>query len=298
MKVFSPSILKETLRKGLQTILRLKQRKTLLRNIVILALAIFVVLVLALPLFAGTHSYPLTVVDGTSMLPTLENGDLVYYTGISKNTLVLKGTIIVFTQEQSGPLSFLIRPVVIHRVVDYVTLADGSIGYVTEGDNNGYRDGGYVLPQNVLGEVATVIPKVGLVFQFIKSAQGLAVLISVIVIVYLVAYDTRWSRDKRKEIFLGNMAQKTINGEFPDELFKKFELILKYGDSMNPALIRDPEAHAIAQWLKKGAIDHDWKIETVDCSKCGAPAVRLSSQKGRSLELCSKCFSKSQSNDE
>lgn len=264
-------------------------QKNKFRNGVVLVFVVCIALILALPLFAGTNSYPLTVVDGTSMLPTLENGDLVYYTGINKNNLIPNGTIIIFTQEQSGPLSFLIRPVVIHRVVDYKTLSDGTIGYITEGDNNGYRDGGHVLPENVLGEVGTVIPKVGLVFQFIKSAQGLAVLVSVIVILYLVAYDIRWSNHKRKDEFLSNLTTKTLNGEFSPELFRKFELLLKYGASLDPDTIKDPEAHAIAKWLKTDAFDHDWTIETVSCSKCGALAVRLTSRKGIPLELCVNC---------
>ncbi len=299
MEVFSPINFKSKVwnTKGTQMKLGLKQQKNKLkRNIVVLALVVVIALVLALPLFAGTNSYPITIVDGTSMLPTLENGDLVYFTGINKNTLIPIGTIIVFTQDQSGPLSFLIRPVVIHRVVDYTTMPDGSYAYVTEGDNNGYRDGGYVYTQNILGKAGTVIPKVGLAFQFIKSPQGLAVLISVIVIVYLVAYDTRWSKDKRKETLLGNMAQKVINGEFPPELFRRFELVLKYGDSMDTANTKDPEALAISQWVKKGALDHDWTIENVGCSKCGAPSIRLTNRKGRPLEICKSCLSKPENN--
>ena len=135
-----------------------------------------------------------------------------------------------------------------------------------------------------------MVPKVGLFFDFIKSSQGLAVVISVIVVVYLVAYDARWSKDARRDRFLGGMAQKTINGEFPDDVFRKFELVLKYGDGMETTGIKDPEVRAIAVWLKKGAIDHDWRVEILSHTVCGAPCVRLTNRKGLPLELCKHCL--------
>ncbi len=260
------------------------------RTIVYVVLAVILTLALGAPLIAGTNSYPLTIVTGTSMLPTLENGDLVYYTGIdmSKGTIPI-GTIIVFTQDQTGPLAFLTRPVVIHRVIG-TEFKEGQIVYITQGDNNQEADSGYVTSDHILGKTSYVVPKVGLFFDFVKSPQGLAVVISVIVIVYLVAYDSRWDRDKRKAHLLSQMAQKMANGEFPEDIFRKFELVINYSNSMDPKNLKDPEYRAIAEWLKKGAVDHDWRIDTLPCTSCGVPCVRLTNRKGRPLELCKKCM--------
>ncbi|HSV49868.1 MAG TPA: signal peptidase I [Candidatus Acidoferrales bacterium] len=260
------------------------------RTIVYVVLAIILALALGAPLIAGTNSYPLTIVTGTSMLPTLENGDVVYYTGIdmSKGTIP-NGTIIVFTQDQTGPLAFLTRPVVIHRVIG-TEFQEGQIVYITQGDNNDQTDSDYVTQDHILGKASYVVPKVGLFFDFIKSPQGLAVVISVIVIIYLVAYDSRWDKDKRKASLLSQMAQKMANDEFPEDIFRKFELVINYSNSMDPKNLKDPEYRSIAEWLKKGAVDHDWKIEILPCTNCGTPCVRLTNRKGRPLELCKKCM--------
>ncbi len=84
-----------------------------------------IALILSLPLFAGTHSYPLTVVEGNSMNPTLLNGDLVYY---SNSGHVSNGTIIIFTRDTSSNalLSNFGQPVIIHRVVGAI-VGHGSI---------------------------------------------------------------------------------------------------------------------------------------------------------------------------
>ncbi len=275
--------------------LRKSLKAKIRRNLLIIILVVIIALILALPLFAGTKSYPVTVVDGNSMYPKLQNGDVVYFTHINANQIP-NGTIIVFSQDQSGLLGGLIPPVVIHRVIDEVIQPDGSITYVTKGDNNNFQDPNPVTPNQVLGAATLVIPKVGLVFQFVKSAQGLVAIVGLIVIVYIVAYDTRWTRDKRKELLLGNIAQKTVNGEFPEALFRKFELVLKYGDGMDTKGISDPEVLAIADWVKNGAIDHDWRIESTKCGKCSGVLIRLVNRKGRPLELCRYCLSNEKQN--
>ena len=260
------------------------------RNIAYVILLVIIALVLGAPLIAGTSSYPLTIVTGTSMLPTLENGDVVYYTGIdaSKGTIPV-GTIIVFAQNQTGPLAFLTRPVVIHRIIS-TEFKDGQIVYKTQGDNNDQPDSGYVTQEKILGKVAFVIPKLGLVFDFAKSPQGLAVIISIIIIAYLVAYDSHWGKNNRKAILLSQMALKVANKEFPEDIFKKFEHVINYSAQMDPEKLNDPHYRAIAEWLKKGAIDHDWQIEILPCTNCGTPSVRLTNRKGCLFELCTKCM--------
>ena len=113
-----------------------------------------------------------------------------------------------------------------------------------------------------------------------------------IVIAYLTGYEIKSSGEKRKQVFLSGLAEKTLNGEFPEDLFKKFEIVVKYGDEIkNTDHISDAEVLAILEWLKKGAFDHDWTIQVTTCEKCGGEATRLVNRKGRPLELCKNCLS-------
>jgi len=258
--------------------------------VIALSLIVIIVAIAGLPLFAGTSSYPLTVVEGNSMYPTLQEGDLVYYQAVNRN-VIPNGTIIIFTQNQSGnPLNAMLPPIVIHRVVNQKIMPDGSVGYVTKGDNNNFDDGTTVQPDQILGAYSAVIPKVGIAFLFIKSAQGLIACIGLIVVIFMMSYENKWDKEKKKQVFLSNLAQKTLNQEFPEDLFKKFEMVVRYGDDIAANSLNDPEALVIEEWVKKGAIYHEWKIENIDCGSCGGGAIRLVNRKGRPLQLCKHCL--------
>jgi signal peptidase I len=94
-------------------------------------------------------------VDGTSMLPTLENGDLVVVVHAPFDQLKL-GDIIVY----SPPCSQF-SELVIHRIVAF----SNASGYpVTKGDNNPYSDpveriaAGPITPSCYVGKVVFVVP--------------------------------------------------------------------------------------------------------------------------------------------
>ncbi len=231
-----------------------------------LVLVVVVVLIAVLPLFAGTRSYPLTVVEGNSMEPTLLNGDLVYYTASVSE--VANGSVIVFTQDTSGNvlLGGLGQPVVIHRVVD-VLHVDGVLYYRTRGDNNDLEDAALVRFDRVLGVSALVAPRVGLVFLFFKSPQGLIALVGFIVIFYLSVYEVKAWKDKKKAAFLGLLAQKVLNKEVPEELYKRFELASQNIENINPDQITDAEGRALAAWLKV-SLEDACEISLVQCEIC------------------------------
>ncbi len=91
--------------------------------------AIVAVVVLALPtlqLLTGS-SVPLAAVHGVSMLPLLQEGDLVIVIGVSPHNIKV-GDIIVYRNPLSGAL-------VIHRVIDKKDL-DGIVYFKVKGDNN------------------------------------------------------------------------------------------------------------------------------------------------------------------
>jgi signal peptidase I len=255
---------------------RLGKAKISMRLVEVIALVVAVVLITALPLLAGTRSYPLTVVEGNSMEPTLHNGDLVYYTGGGK---VSNGTIIVFAQDNSGNplLSGLTEPLVIHRVVGIVVDADGSVYYVTKGDNNEFNDS-RVRFDRVLGAEALVVPRVGLAFLFLKSPQGLIAVVGLIVVFYMSVYETKAWKDKKKTAFMGQLAHRTLNGEVPEDLYRKFELATSNIEHVDPDKIEDASGRALASWLKS-SLEGACKISTVQCEKCQNRTVVFEGQK-------------------
>jgi signal peptidase I len=255
---------------------RLRKAKISLRLVEAIAVVVVVVLIAALPLFAGTRSYPLTVVEGNSMEPTLHNGDLVYYTGDGK---VSNGTVIVFAQDNSGNplLSGLTEHIVIHRIVAIVVDADGLVYYVTKGDNNDFNDS-QVRFDRVLGVETLVVPRVGLAFLFLKSLQGLIAVVGLIVVFYLSLYQTKAWKDKKKAAFMGQLAQRTLNGEVPEDLYRKFELATQNIEHVDPEKIEDTSGRALASWLKS-SLEGTFKISAVQCEGCQNRSVVFEGQK-------------------
>src|SRR5713226_6086961 len=93
-----------------------------------------IIVIILVPIWiAGTGSYPLAVVDGNSMNPTLHSGDLLYYAASSKP--IVNGTIIIVVQDSNGIPAFnaVTKPVIIHRVIGTGREPDGSLYYETKG---------------------------------------------------------------------------------------------------------------------------------------------------------------------
>lgn len=190
-----------------------------------------VALLVGLPLIMGTQSYPIAIVNGNSMYPTLQNGDMVIFHSIPQQNIP-NGTIIVFVQAETGSpsLDAIIRPVVIHRTIGMVVQADGTDYYKTKGDNNQLADPSLTESTYVLGTPALVIPKVGIIFLFIQSPQGLVASIGFITLFYLSSYDAKVSEGQKKEKLLTHLAKRVFGGDISTEEFKKFEIAIKYSD--------------------------------------------------------------------
>lgn len=243
-----------------------------------------------LPLYARTESYPLAIVSGNSMYPTLQNGDLVFYKATNTQDIP-NGTIIVFVQGgTSDPLlDGLVRPVLIHRVIGEVIQSDGTVCYQTKGDNNQANDPFLTKSDQVLGVAVLVIPKVGLLVLFLQSPQGLIATIGIISLAYLSMQDMTRKEEKKKDKFLGALAKKVLSGDLSKEQFEKFELAVKYFDDIERSDLEDPNALALADWLKNGGLDQNWKIKTVICPKCSGIAIELEGEKTNSLIICRQC---------
>ncbi len=171
----------------------------------------------------------MAIVNGNSMYPTLHNGDLVIYHSVPQQNIA-NGTIIVFVQADTGSVSLdsIVRPVVIHRIIGMVVQADGTDYYKTKGDNNQLADPSLAKSAYVLGTPYLVIPRVGIVFLFIQSPQGLVAIIGFMVLFYLSVYDSKVNEDKKKEKLLTQLAKGVTSGEISTDQFKKFEIAVKY----------------------------------------------------------------------
>ncbi|MGC9071172.1 MAG: signal peptidase I [Acidilobus sp.] len=136
---------------------------------------------------------PLTVVvvDGRSMLPTLQSGDLVFVVKVPPSDIRVGDVIVYrFTGNFYGiPLNNVL---IIHRVID-IYYHNGTLCFVTKGDNNQLPDPGYpsycgyvslygtdvsgvpywfILGKVIGGRTPFTIPYVGALSLIMRPQQG------------------------------------------------------------------------------------------------------------------------------
>ena len=147
---------------------------------------IIVLVIASSALLIYTYSRKVT---GVSMLPTLEEGDLVVIQPVSVNQISV-GDIIVYEPPCAGN-----GLAVIHRVVDVA-----GNGFITKGDNNGLTDQGYgialgpVTQNCVEGKVVFVIPYLE---KLSELPYGLNYVIAAAIILYVVYGELRPQRQNQ-----------------------------------------------------------------------------------------------------
>jgi signal peptidase I len=115
------------------------------------------------------------IVSGDSMLPTFEDGDLVLTRG---HDAYERGAVVAYRV----PTEAWRDPLVIHRIV----AGDARRGYIFQGDNRTIRDPWLVKPEHVLGEASLRIPKVGLLFTFLREPAGFAALAAIVSLFFVM----------------------------------------------------------------------------------------------------------------
>lgn len=136
---------------------------------VVFLLVLAPLLVAAVPQAVGaSHSY---VVLSSSMTPTVEAGDMVIVDDRAP-TAIEGGDIISYRAPEEE------KAIVTHRVVEVVK-RDGKRLFRTKGDANEEVDPYLVSKEDLIGEVAFVIPYAGYFVQFAKSDMGLVALLVV-----------------------------------------------------------------------------------------------------------------------
>ena len=269
-----------------------KKAHPLQRKVAIVGTGLLVSLAILLPFLMGTSVYPITIVNGNSMYPTLQNGDLVFFKGVGSGP-ISNGSIIVYVQSLAGStlLDQLTKPVLIHRIIGVTTQNGTVVYYTTKGDNNLLPDPYAVNPSNVLGVPVLIVPKVGLLVMFFTSPQGLVALVALITLFYLDKVEKSDQDSKRKDAFLGKIAQMALNDEIPESVFKKFELATKYADAVEMGELRSSMVLAMVDWLKKGGLEQGWNAKKTPCPTCGGPSTTFETPDNLLLAVCPHCLS-------
>ena len=161
--------------------------KISLKTVAVLIVVAFLFATLAYGILNDTRR-----VSGTSMLPTLENGDLVVVEKVPYSSIGV-GDIVVYDPPcAASDLS------VIHRVIQIT-----SQGFITEGDNNPVPDQGSAgiattpITQNCLvGKVVFVVPYVE---RLASLPYGLNYAIAALIIIFVIASELRPRRREEQK---------------------------------------------------------------------------------------------------
>jgi len=127
---------------------------------------------------------PVMVVPSTSMVPTLNVGDIVIVKGVDPNTITV-GTVIIF-RSPGGTID------IIHRVVGIVK-EGGTLYFQTKGDHNAAPDpwSPGVPEQNVKGVLVGKIPYVGYITLTLQGPLGIILIAMLIFLMIVFEYDSR-----------------------------------------------------------------------------------------------------------
>lgn len=113
---------------------------------------------------------PVMPVEGVSMRPTLQAGDLVFLKAFDRRT-AHKGEIIAVSVPKSVQSKYHLPGRIVHRIVS-IGRDNGGPYYITKGDGNATPDGFETRPGYVIGELAYSVPGAGYPFLFFRSRQG------------------------------------------------------------------------------------------------------------------------------
>ncbi|MHB1087993.1 MAG: signal peptidase I [Acidimicrobiales bacterium] len=123
---------------------------------------------------------PVVAVQGTSMLPTLKTGELVFLAPPDPSTLK-KGDIIAVRVSAQQRTTYDLPANVVHRIVRIEHISTGLL-FITKGDNNSGNDVFTTPAANVAGRLKFVVPALGYAFLFGQSREGVIFFVAVAVI--------------------------------------------------------------------------------------------------------------------
>jgi len=186
-----------------------------LKNSYVKIAVFYIVILLTLwfgPRIAFRTNYPLLAVASGSMIPTLQIGDLIVVQGVPNTSEINAapkpdGTMIVFHRPgtpRGGPFLFYAGEdeLIVHRAIAKVENTDTHTWYFqTQGDNsrtNPVPDfwggsapdvwNGLVSEKLLVGKVVGVIPWVGNLPLFMRTPQGLTLIVFLFILILLIEF--------------------------------------------------------------------------------------------------------------
>ncbi|TLY17287.1 MAG: hypothetical protein E6K86_02325 [Thaumarchaeota archaeon] len=95
--------------------------------------------------------------------------------------------------------------------------------------------------------------------------------------------------DKKKQKFIGLLAQKVLSGEISQELFKRLELAVNYSDELKIHELGDPAALAVVDWFKRRGLERAWTFTKTGCPGCSKESYAFEN-KNLMLVICPNCM--------
>src|SRR2546428_13964768 len=94
--------------------------------------------------------------------------------------------------------------------------------------------------------------------------------------------------DKKKQKFIGLLAQKVLSGEISQELFKRLELAVNYSDELKIHELGDPAALAVVDWFKRRGVERALALTETACPG-GLKETYAFENKHLILGICPHC---------
>lgn len=155
-----------------------RKHKKLVENLAILFAisTIFGELVAAKVVF-NTQT-PFGVIQGDSMLPLFQKGDILVIQGVKPEN-VRVDEVIAFAPPSGYESQY--PPLIFHRVINKMYAPDGKVLFQTKGDNSPSLEPFLVPAKNIYGVQRGLIPYIGWIFIFLRNPIGLAIILVIFV---------------------------------------------------------------------------------------------------------------------
>lgn len=128
--------------------------------------------------------FGLYTIISPSMEPAVKVYDVVVDMNVFKETDIKKGDVITFISNSNVSKGLTVT----HRVIDIVKNQDGSLSYITKGDNNQKSDQAPVNYKDVIGKVLFKIPQLGRV-QFLLADKFGWIMVILLPALGVIIYD-------------------------------------------------------------------------------------------------------------
>ncbi len=174
----------------------IKSFMNIISNILLVALSLFIIYMLVF-MFKGMKSketptvlnHQIYVVQSNSMNPTFKTGSLLIVKLVETSEIKINDIITYRRPNDSIATT--------HRVVEI--LEDDELEFVTRGDANNVNDPMPVSANHVVGTVSTAIPLLGYLIGFVRTKQGLLVVIIIPALIIILSQIIRLIKQENKK---------------------------------------------------------------------------------------------------